>query len=286
MMLNDSSNIKVPCGQTPLAFLFGCDRRHMLRHSIMSKKIIEGLCNSVRLKSRGLRVCMICVRVRYKQWHQLASQLVRPEPDLVSGSGLTRGEKLFLKGPMMMMRRRERSLLTFAVLLVQMSKEASAFIEASFNAKLKNSNRTLKAEKLNLWWLKCTELEPVVSSTIPAAARCTGRATSRLQNYWLDTVNLLVYTLEKAELDLPAEVFHLFRHLLGCWAMLMPTTQQLGGNLSWCRWTPIWRTCWEIKISMRLPPCCLGRILFCKTAALTKTLNIDKPCSDFHKGHS
>jgi len=39
-MSNDSSNVKVPRGQTPLVFLFGCDRQHVLRTlSIPSEKM-------------------------------------------------------------------------------------------------------------------------------------------------------------------------------------------------------------------------------------------------------
>ena len=51
MTSNDSSSIKVPCGQTLSAFLFGCDRQHVLRHLIMdeeSKRIIAGLCENVK----------------------------------------------------------------------------------------------------------------------------------------------------------------------------------------------------------------------------------------------
>ena len=60
--------------------------------------------------------------------------------------------------------------------LVPMSEEAGAFIETSFNSKLKNTDRTSKAEKYGVpdsRWLKCPELDPVVSSTIPVAARHT-----------------------------------------------------------------------------------------------------------------
>ena len=91
-----------------------------------------------------------------------------------------------------------------------MSEAASSSIEASFNAKLKNSDRLSHAEKFGVpdsRWLKCPDLDVVVSSTIPVAACRTDRAASWLQNLWLDAVNLLVYVLEKAEeLELPAEV--------------------------------------------------------------------------------
>ena len=70
--------------------------------------------------------------------------------------------------------------------LAQMSEAASTFSEAAFNTKLKNSDRTSHAEKFGVpdsRWLKCLDLDLVVSSTIPAAAHCTNRNVSRLQNY-------------------------------------------------------------------------------------------------------
>jgi len=76
------------------------------------------------------------------------------------------------------------------------------------------------------------DLDPVVSSTIPAAACCTVRAANWLQNLWLDTVNLLMYVLEKAEeLELPAEVIGPTIHRFDCWAMQIYTTRQLTETL-------------------------------------------------------
>lgn len=47
----------------------------------------------------------------------------------------------------------------------------------------------------------------MVSANIPPAARTADRAASRLQQFWLDAANLLVFILEKAEeLALPKEV--------------------------------------------------------------------------------
>ena len=49
-----------------------------------------------------------------------------------------------------------------------MFEEACAFIETSFDSKLKKTDRTLQAEKYGVpdsRWLKCLELDPVVSST-------------------------------------------------------------------------------------------------------------------------
>ena len=94
--------------------------------------------------------------------------------------------------------------------LVEMSEEAAAFIEATFKSKLKNSERVERAKKYGVpdsRWLKCPELDPVVAATIPMTTQRADRAASRLQNFWLDAVNPLVYVLEKAEeLELPAEV--------------------------------------------------------------------------------
>ena len=48
---------------------------------------------------------------------------------------------------------------------------------------------------------------PVVAASIPTTSQRADRTASRLQNFWLDAANLLVYVLEKAdELELPAEV--------------------------------------------------------------------------------
>ena len=69
--------------------------------------------------------------------------------------------------------------------LVLMSEVASSFIEASFNVKLKNSDRLSHVEKFGVpdsRWPKCPDLDPVVSSIIPAAAHLTDRAASWFQN--------------------------------------------------------------------------------------------------------
>jgi len=81
-----------------------------------------------------------------------------------------------------------------------MSEEAAAFIETAFKSKLKNADRVSRAEKYGVpdsRWLKCPELDPVVETTIPTATRRADRAASRLQNFWLDAANPLVYVLEK-----------------------------------------------------------------------------------------
>jgi len=91
--------------------------------------------------------------------------------------------------------------------LVEMSEEEATFIEAAFKTKLKNSERVECAEKYgvpDLRWLKYPELDPVVAATIPTSS---DRSASRLQNFWLDAANPLIYVLEKAEeLELPSEV--------------------------------------------------------------------------------
>jgi len=47
----------------------------------------------------------------------------------------------------------------------------------------------------------------VVSAKVPLTARTADKATNRLQQFWLDVANPLVFILEKAEeLELPKEV--------------------------------------------------------------------------------
>jgi len=109
--------------------------------------------------------------------------------------------------------------------LVEVSEEAAAFIETAFKTKIKNSDRIERAEKFGVpdsRWLKCPELDPVVAATIPTTSQRVDRAASRLQNFWLDAANPLVYVLEKAEeLELPAEVIS-----------AVQTSLQLLGNAS------------------------------------------------------
>ena len=181
--------------------------------------------------------------------------------------------------------------------MVPMSEEAGAFIETSFNSKLKNTDRTSQAEKYGVpdsRWLKCPELDPVVSSTIPVAARRTDRAASRLHNFWLDEVNPLVYVLERAEeLELPAEVIGPIQ-----------TSLRLLGNAN-AHNTVARRKALLTQMNPRLKdlvrdgdfkdvaPMLFGENLGTlarerleAAAALTKTLGTEKPRSDFHKGHS
>ena len=48
---------------------------------------------------------------------------------------------------------------------------------------------------------------PVVSANVPTAARTADRASSRIQNFWLDAANPLIFLLEKAdELNMSVEV--------------------------------------------------------------------------------
>jgi len=181
--------------------------------------------------------------------------------------------------------------------LVQMSEEASAFIETSFNAKMKNSDRTSQAGKFGVpdsRWLKCPELDPVVSSTIPAAARRTDRAASRLQNYWLDAVNPLVYVLEKAEeLNLPAEAVNSIQTSLRLLGNANAHNTTARGKSLLMQMNPHLKDLLRDKDFKEAAPMLFGENFGSlakdrleAAAALTKTLSIDKPRSDFHKGHS
>ena len=94
--------------------------------------------------------------------------------------------------------------------LVTLSDEAATFLEAVFGSKLDNNSRKAKAKAQgvpNSRWIRCAKIDPVVSANVPPAARTADRAASRLQQFWLDAANLLVFILEKAEeLQLPKEV--------------------------------------------------------------------------------
>ena len=181
--------------------------------------------------------------------------------------------------------------------LVEMSEEVAAFIETAFKSKLKNSERVKRAEKYGVpdsRWLKFPELDPVVAATIPTISQRADRAASRLQNFWLDTVNPLVYVLERAEeLELPAEVI-----------AAIQTSLQLLGNAS-AQNTTDRRKAILTQLNSRLKSlvrdadfkeaapllfgdnfATLAKERLETAAALTKTLNIDKqPRWDFQKSH-
>ena len=76
-------------------------------------------------------------------------------------------------------------------------------------SKLDNATRKAYATKFGLpesCWLRCPKLDAVISSTVPSGTRRADHAASRLQQFWLDAVNPLVYVLESAEeMKLPAE---------------------------------------------------------------------------------
>ena len=94
--------------------------------------------------------------------------------------------------------------------LIPLSEAAAAFLEASFNKKLDNKSRVAKAKANGIpdsRWIRCAQLDPVVSANLPPTARTADRAASRIQNFWLDAANPLIFILEKAEnLEVPAEV--------------------------------------------------------------------------------
>ena len=94
--------------------------------------------------------------------------------------------------------------------LVALSDAASAFLEATFGSKLDNKTRVAKAKGQGTpdsQWIRCAKIDQVVATNVPSAARTADRSASRLQQFWLDAVNPLVFILEKAEeLELPKEV--------------------------------------------------------------------------------
>ena len=94
--------------------------------------------------------------------------------------------------------------------LVTLSESAAAFLEAVFSSKLDNNSRKAKAKAKGTpdsRCIQCAKLDPVVSANVPTAARTADRASSRIQNFWLDAANPLIFLLEKAdELNMPVEV--------------------------------------------------------------------------------
>ena len=181
--------------------------------------------------------------------------------------------------------------------LVQLSEEAGAFIEAAFKSKLKNADRTARSEKFGIpesRWLRCPQLDPVVKTTVSVAAKRSDRAASRLQNFWLDAVNPLVYVLEKAEeLQLPPEVIS-----------AVQTSLQLLGNANahnsmarrkelLTHMNPKLKELVDDMDFKEAPPVLFGdnfatlaKERLEAAAALTKTLGSDKGRQDFSKSHS
>ena len=84
----------------------------------------------------------------------------------------------------------------------KLSEAAGAFIETTFKSKLDNVTRKARATKYGVpesRWLKCPELDPVISTTVSTSARRADQSASRLQQFWLDATNPLVNVLERAE---------------------------------------------------------------------------------------
>ena len=78
------------------------------------------------------------------------------------------------------------------------------------NSKLDKTTRKGKAKAQGTpdsRWIWCAKIDPVVFANVSSAVRTADRAASRLQQFWLDAVNPLVFILEKAEeMNLPKEV--------------------------------------------------------------------------------
>ena len=85
--------------------------------------------------------------------------------------------------------------------LVLISQVATAFLEAAFCMKLDNNALRVKAKADGIpdsHWIQCAKLDSVVSANVLVATRETDRASSQIQNFWLDAVNPLIFLLEKA----------------------------------------------------------------------------------------
>jgi len=82
--------------------------------------------------------------------------------------------------------------------LVSLSEAASAFLEAALGTKLENKTRVAKAKAHGTpdsRWIQCAKMDPVVMVNIPPAAKTPDRVASRLQQFWLDAANSLVFIL-------------------------------------------------------------------------------------------
>ena len=94
--------------------------------------------------------------------------------------------------------------------LVSISKAAATFLETAFSTKLDNNSRKVKAKANGApdsCWIQCAKLDPVVSANVRGVARMADKASSQIQNFWLDAATPLIFVLEKAkELELPVKV--------------------------------------------------------------------------------
>jgi len=104
-------------------------------------------------------------------------------------------------------------------MLVPLSEEVATFLEVAFNTKLDNKARRGKAKAQGTpdsRWIWCAKIDPVVFANVSPTARTADRAVSKLQQFWLDAANPLVFILEKAEeMDLPKEVIGGIQQLMG-----------------------------------------------------------------------
>jgi len=114
--------------------------------------------------------------------------------------------------------------------IVTLSEEAATFLEAALGSKLENKTRRAKVKAQSTpdsWWIRCAKIDLVVMVNFPQATRTADRAASRLQQFWLDVINQLIFILEKAEeLELPKEVIGSIQ-----------TALQLMGNANFHRTT-------------------------------------------------
>ena len=105
------------------------------------------------------------------------------------------------------------------------SEVVAAFLEATFSMKLDNNAQKAKAKVdgiPDLCWIQCAKLDLVVSANVSAATRVTDRASSQIQNFWLDAATPLTFLLEKAEeLELPEVIIRI------------QTSLQLMGNVNY-----------------------------------------------------
>ena len=144
--------------------------------------------------------------------------------------------------------------------------EAGAFIETVFVSKL-NTTRKVHATKIGLpqsCWLRCPKLNLVVSSTVPPGTRHVDHATSHLQQFWLDAVNLLVYVLESAEeIKLPSKAIGAIQASLQLMGNANFHNSTARRNAVLTQLNPQLKQILGDHDYKDVPPCCLG-----KTSAL------------------
>ena len=205
--------IKGACGPFSLAFLFGCDSGDMMDstgNEELAKSLVT-LSESVKsmqeelstLKRRATQTgaTLLSTGLQHSDFDFDASSSSNSPPHKMSKAddeGKDDEEEVIDKGELELIGQ-----------LVTLSEGAATFLEAAFNAKLRNDTRKAKATKNRIpdsRWTRCPKMDAMVAANISPGTKRADRSVSRLQQFWLDATVPLVVTLERAEeFNLPPE---------------------------------------------------------------------------------